>query len=31
MSHITISLVEFACAFGGVLIGLFTHSRLPND
>jgi hypothetical protein len=31
MSHITISLVPFACAFGGVLIGLFIHSRLPND
>ena len=31
ISHITISLVAFACAFGGVLIGLFIHSRLPND
>ena len=31
MSHITISLVAFACAFGAVLIGLFIHSRLPND
>ena len=31
MSHIIISLVAFACAFGGVLIGLFIHSRLPND
>ena len=31
MSHITISLVAFACTFGGVLIGLFIHSRLPND
>ncbi len=31
MSHIAISLVAFACAFGGVLIGLFIHSRLPDD
>lgn len=31
MSHITISLGAFACTFGGVLIGLFIHSRLPND
>ena len=31
MSHIAISLVAFACACGGVLIGLFIHSRLPND
>ena len=31
MSHITISLTALACAFGGVLIGLFIHSRLPND
>ena len=31
MSHITIGLVAFACTFGGVLIGLFIHSRLPND
>ncbi len=31
MSHVTISLVAFACAFGGVLIGIFIHSRLPND
>ena len=31
MGHIAISLVAFACAFGGALIGLFIHSRLPND
>jgi hypothetical protein len=31
MSHITISLVAFACAFGGVLVGSFIHFRLQND
>ncbi len=32
MSHITIGRGTcFACAFGGVLVGLFIHSRLPNE
>jgi hypothetical protein len=31
MSHVTIGLIALACAFGGALIGLFIHSRLPNE
>ena len=31
MGHITISFVAFSCAFGGALIGLFIHSRLPSE
>jgi hypothetical protein len=30
MSSITISFVVFACVFGGVMLGIFVHSRLPN-
>jgi len=31
MSPITISVVVFACVFGGALVGIFIHSRLPNE
>jgi len=31
MSPITISVVVFACVFGGALLGIFIHSRLPNE
>ncbi len=31
MSHITIGVVVFACVFGAGLVGLFVHSRLPNE
>ena len=31
MSRITINVVVFACVFGGALVGLFIHSRLPNE
>jgi hypothetical protein len=31
MSPITISVVVFACAFGGGLLGIFIHSLLPNE
>jgi hypothetical protein len=30
MSPITISTVVLACVFGGALLGIFIHSRLPN-
>src|SRR5271166_5409038 len=31
MSPVTISVVVFACVFGGGLLGMFIHSRLPNE
>jgi hypothetical protein len=31
MSPITISVVMFACVFGGGLLGIFLHSLLPNE
>ena len=31
MSHITIGVIVFACVFGAGLVGLFVHSRLPNE
>src|SRR5208283_1813527 len=31
MSPITISVVVFACVFGGGLLGIFIHSLLPNE
>jgi len=31
MSPITISVVVFACVFGGGLLGIFLHSLLPNE
>jgi Protein of unknown function (DUF4239) len=31
MSSIVISLVVFACVFGGALVGIFVHSFLPNE
>ncbi len=31
MSPIAISLVVFACVFGGGLLGIFVHSLLPNE
>ena len=31
MSPITISVVVFACVFGGALLGIFVHSLLPNE
>jgi hypothetical protein len=31
MSPISISLVALACVSGGALIGIFIHSRLPNE
>ena len=31
MSPFTISVVVFACVFGGGLLGIFLHSRLPNE
>ncbi len=31
MSPVTISVVVFACVFGGGLLGIFLHSLLPNE
>ena len=31
MSPITVSVVVFACVFGGGLLGIFIHSLLPNE
>src|SRR5271165_959016 len=31
MSPVTIRVVVFACVFGGGLLGMFIHSRLPNE
>jgi Kef-type K+ transport system membrane component KefB len=31
MGPITISVIVFACVFGGGLVGTFIHSRLPNE
>ncbi|HYK36361.1 hypothetical protein [Alloacidobacterium sp.] len=31
MNPITASLVVFVCAFGGALLGIFIHRRLPED
>ena len=31
MSPIAISVVVFACVFGGALLGIFIHSRLPHE
>ena len=31
MSPITISIIVFACVFGGTLLGIFIHSRLPSE
>ncbi len=31
MSSITISLIVFACVFGGALVGIFIHSLLPSE
>jgi hypothetical protein len=30
MSPVAISFVAFACVFGGALVGIFIHTRLPN-
>ena len=31
MSAVTISVVVFACVFGGALLGIFVHSLLPDE
>jgi len=31
MSPVTISVIVFACVFGGGLLGIFIHSLLPNE
>ncbi len=31
MSPITISVIVFACVFGGAMLGIFTHSLLPSE
>jgi hypothetical protein len=31
MSPLVISLIVFACTFGGALLGLFLHFRLPDN
>ena len=30
MSSLTISLIVFACVFGGALLGIFLHAVLPQ-